>query len=133
MNVIRFTHDRGRLDRDKDAIEQPLRAMDEYLKLGAMQLNAALETFWSFPDDRICAILNDYGIEQVTAIFTAHAEKAGMFNAMLASRGIGPVAKIGAPRGLRVDPETGVISLEPLPAPEDSPENPPLDPEVPTP
>ncbi len=118
MDIIKFTHDLGRLDRDKDAIERPLLAMDEYLKLAAMQLNAALDTFWSFPEERICAILNDYGIEQVTAIFTAHAEKAGMLNALLASRGIEPLARIGAARELQVDPETGVISLKPLPVPE---------------
>lgn len=114
MDVIKFSEEKSQLDLDKEAIEAHLLAMDEYQKLAAMKLNDSLDFFWSLTDERICALLNHYGIERVTIIFTGHAEKAGMMNALLAARGIDPVAKIGAKRELQVDPDTGIISLKPM-------------------
>lgn len=114
MDIIKFSEEKTQLDKDKEAIEAHLLAMDEYLKLSAMKLNDSLDFFWSLSDERICALLNHYGIEKVTGIFTSHAEKAGMMNTLLTTRGIEPIAKIGAKRELQVDPDTGVISLKPI-------------------
>lgn len=117
MSIIKFGIQGSQLEDDLRRIESPLTTLDSYLSLCAASLNEAMDVFWNLPDERIEAILNYYGPQQVEAIFAAHAEKAAMFNAILAARGLPPIARIGAAREIAVDPEPGVISLVPLPDP----------------
>lgn len=119
---IKFAQPSSQLNEDLRSLEQPLLLLDNCLSAAAIHLNAALDLFWAFPDDRIEAILNHYGPQQVEAIFTAHAEKAAMVNALLESRGLAPTARIGAPREIMFDQESGRLYLKPvIPITEDTP------------
>ena len=122
---IKFAHPSSQLEEDLRSMEQPLLLLDNCLNAAASHLNAALDRFWAFPDERIEAILNHYGPQQVEVIFTAHAEKAAMVNELLRARGLNPTTKIGASREIGVDPENGRMFLKPIPVVivEDPPED----------
>ncbi len=131
--IVKFGQHKSQIDIDEAAIEAELSGVDSCIIGAATRLNSALDRFWSFPDDRIEAILNHYGPVQVEAIFTQHAEKATMINALLAARGIEPQARVGAPREIVIDQATRTIKLKPQPVPEPVPGNETAaDPEGPT-
>jgi len=128
--VIKFGQHKDQAVIDEESIEASLQLFDNCMRAAANNLNAALNFFWSLPDDRLLALLNSYGPEKVNAIFTAHAEKAAMVNALLAARGLDPVAVIGATRDITVNPATGLFEIVVPPgpaAPEEAlPEEPPV-------
>ncbi len=126
MNTIKFTNEKSRLDSNLSSLEGFLTTMDKQVIGAAKQLNAALDWFWSRPDEEIEEILNFYGPAGVQPVFGQHEEKAIMFNSILAARGLPQISKIGAQKLVIIDPDTGLFSIAPLPepAPEETQNNP---------
>lgn len=114
--MITITIPHTQLEQDLEAIDKPLQRIESRTRANAADLNQSLNTFWSLPEDRLLAVLNHYGPAVVNEIFTAHARNAEAMNALLADRGIEPIAKIGSVRELTL--VDGVFGLVPLPEPE---------------
>lgn len=114
MSTIKFTNEKSRLDNNLSTLEGFLTSMDTQVTGAAKQLNAALDWFWNRPDEEIEEILNFYGPVGVQQVFGQHAEKAAMLNAILSTRGLPQIAKIGAQKEVAVDPDTGMFSVVPL-------------------
>jgi len=125
--MIAITKQKTQLELDLELIDAPLKRIEVRTKANASDLNLSLDTFWSLPEDRLLAVLNHHGPVVVNQIFEAHAKYAQGMNELLADRGIGAAAKIGAPREVILN-EQGLFELVPLPEPPPIEEPPPEEP-----
>jgi len=84
----------------------------------ARALDRAHAAVWQLPDDRLSALLNHLGSEQVNAIFSAHQEIAVAVNAALdASASQAKRAKTTAGREFTLA-QDGTFTVIPLPKPQ---------------
>jgi hypothetical protein len=103
-----------KLQENLENIEAPLQRIDTRTKANAEDLNQSLNTFWSLPDEELEEVLNFHGVKKIQAIFAAHEKYATSFNELLIDRGSIPIAQIGAKKEIKIDTETGYISVVPL-------------------
>lgn len=110
--MIQILPEKTQLEIDLQSIDEPLGRVTARTRANAEDLNQSLDTFWNLPEDRLLAVLNYYGPSTVNNIFTAHARNAQNINALLADRGIGPIARVGATRELTIN-EQGLFEIVP--------------------
>ncbi len=93
-------------------IDEQLQLVENYAKGAAHSLNSAMDLFWETPDDILLEIVNSKGNAEMTHIFEAHYANANAINALLADRGIAPVATTGKRKPLEFNPETGMFFFD---------------------
>lgn len=84
-------------------IDEQLQFVENYTKGASNALNCAMDLFWNTEDSLLLEILNAKGPTAVQEIFDAHERNAQALNALLADRGIAPMAKIGAQKQITVN------------------------------
>ena len=103
-------------------LEEILTLVDNGAKSVAHNLNEVLELFWSGSDAEIIELLNYLGPQRAEELFMAHWTNANNINTLLVRRGIeDPKCVVSRPREITFDPNTGLLGLVPLPAPEELP------------
>lgn len=133
-DVIKFGLHKDQVILDEEMIEAELQGFDDCVAGASVRLNAALNKFWSLPDDRLCALLNAHGVvnvigseaaaalglpydgPEVEGIFPAHEARATALNEMRSKRGLTPLAEIGAKKQITINPSSGLFMVVPPPA-----------------
>ena len=119
---------KSQAQKDVQAVNETLRPVIANI-LGAIHaLNNSRAVFWSFPDDRLDAMLIEIGAEKLQTVFENHAASAALLNDLAERCGIEARAETGAMRNIEliegnfqlVKPEPEP-ALEPEPAPEPEP------------
>ena len=106
------------LDRDIAAINQSAAGTAYYGQLLVTALNAAHAAVWTLPDDRLAAVLNRLGADQVAALIALHSQTAAALNASLdAARDTGARARVSPGREYTITAD-GTIAVTPLPTQE---------------
>lgn len=108
----------SQVDRDIAAINQAAAGTTYYGQLLVTALNNAHAAVWSLPDDRLAAVLNRLGPDQVSALIALHSQTASALNASLDAAGDkGRRALVTPSREYTVGTD-GVIVIVPLSEPE---------------
>lgn len=115
--MIKITKDKENLDKNLEKIDAVVERIEKRAVLCLRDLDLSFELFWGLPDAELEEVLNHYGEEQLGAIFAAHARNGQALVDLLADRGVGYKFKSEIPRTWTV--EDGVITLDPLPEPEE--------------
>lgn len=107
------------VDRDIAAINQAALGTTYYGQQLVTALNNAHAAVWSLPDDRLAAVLNRLGPDQVAALITLHSQTAAALNASLDAAGdTGSRAIVNPGREYTVAAD-GTITVTPRPEAED--------------
>ena len=102
------------LDRDIAAINQAAAGTSYYGQLLVTALNNAHAAVWTLPDDRLAAVLNRLGADQVAALIALHSQTAAALNASLDAAGDTGARAIVSPGREYTIAADGTISLEPV-------------------
>lgn len=103
------------LDRDIAAINQSAAGTAYYGQLLVTALNNAHAAVWNLPDDRLAAVLNRLGADQVAALIALHSQTAAALNASLDAAGDTGARAIVSPSREYTIAADGTISVTPLP------------------
>lgn len=111
----------AQVDRDIASINQSAAGTAYYGQLLVAALNKAHAAVWSLPDDRLAAVLDRLGADQVAALIALHSQTAAALNASLDAAGdTGPRALVNPSREFSWNGNTVVL----VPLPEPPPETP---------
>ena len=103
------------LEQDLSNITRAANGTTYYGQLLVQSLNAAHAAVWSLPDDRLTAVLNHLGADQVAALIALHSQTAAALNASLDAAGdTGPRAIVSPSREYTIAAD-GAITVTPLP------------------
>ena len=106
------------LEQDLSNITRAANGTTYYGQLLVTALNAAHASVWSLPDDRLTAVLNRLGADQVAALIALHSQTAAALNASLDAAGdTGPRAIVSPGREYTIAAD-GTITVTPLPTQE---------------
>lgn len=138
---IKLAKDKTLLESNLERIDEPLNLLVNKIVSAISDLNNSFNNLWSLSDPEIEEIANYLGPVRVQETFEAHYVTGTALNTILSLRGVdSPRAVVVKPRDFVVDPDTGVITLVPLPVPEpvvvvepveDPVVDPPVDPVIP--
>jgi hypothetical protein len=104
------------LDKNLNRIKELISVSVSTFAASAKSLNNTLGGFWNLPDSELEELLNRMGIQKVAEVFTAHNFAANSVNKILDDAEYeGERAITTALREFTVDPETGYISIVPIP------------------
>lgn len=105
------------IDRDIAAINQAAAGTTYYGQQLVTALNNAHAAVWNLPDDRLAAVLNRLGPDQVAALIALHSQTAAALNASLDAAGdTGNRALISPGREYTIAAD-GTITITPRPEP----------------
>ena len=106
------------LEQDLSNITRAANGTTYYAQLLVQSLNAAHAAVWSLPDDRLTAVLNRLGADQVAALIALHSQTAAALNASLDAAGdTGARARVSPGREYTIAAD-GTITVTPLPTQE---------------
>lgn len=109
------------IDRDIAAINQSAATTTYYGQLLVTALNRAHAAVWNLPDDRLAAVLNRLGPDQVAALIALHSQTAAALNASLDAAGdTGARALVNPGREYTIAAD-GTITVTPRPAAAEDP------------
>lgn len=108
------------IEQDIAAINRAAAGTTYYGQLLVTALNNAHAAVWSLPDDRLAAVLNRLGADQVAALIALHSQTAAALNASLDAAGdTGSRAIVNPGREYTIAAD-GTITITPLPEPSES-------------
>lgn len=111
--------------KDVDSVNSALSPVIEHVACAIRALNNSRAVFWSFPDDRLDAMLAEIGAEKLQTVFENHAASSALLNDLAERCGIEARAETGAMREIELIKGNFQLvkpSPEPEPAPEPEPE-----------
>lgn len=103
------------IDRDIAAINQAAAGTTYYGQLLVTALNNAHAAVWGLPDDRLAAVLNRLGADQVAALIALHTQTAAALNASLDAAGDTGARAIVSPGREYTVSADGAITVTPRP------------------
>lgn len=106
------------LEQDLSNIARAANGTTYYAQLLVQSLNAAHAAVWSLPDDRLTAVLNHLGPDQVAALIALHSQTAAALNASLDAAGDTGARAIVQPGREYTIAADGTITVTPLPTQE---------------
>ena len=106
------------LEQDLSNITRAANGTTYYGQLLVQSLNAAHAAVWSLPDDRLTAVLNHLGADQVAALIALHSQTAAALNLSLDAAGDTGARAIVSPGREYTIAADGTITVTPLPTQE---------------
>ena len=104
--------------KDVDAVNSALLPVIEHVACAIRALNNSRAVFWSFPDDRLDAMLIEIGAAKLQTVFANHAASAALLNDLAERCGIEARAETGALRNIElIEGNFQLAELEPEPEP----------------
>ena len=103
------------VDRDIAAINQAAAGTTYYGRQLVTALNNAHAAVWNLPDDRLAAVLNRLGPDQVAALIALHSQTAAALNASLDAAGDTGSRAIVVPGREYTVAADGTITVTPRP------------------
>ena len=106
------------LEQDLSNITRAANGTTYYAQLLVQSLNAAHSAVWTLPDDRLTAVLNRLGADQVAALIALHGQTAAALNLSLDAAGDTGARAIVSPSREYTITAAGTITVTPLPTQE---------------
>ena len=88
--------------KDVDTVNSALLPVIEHIACAIRALNNSRAVFWSFPDDRLNAMLIEISTEKLQTVFQNHAASAALLNDLAERCGIDARAETGTLRNIEL-------------------------------
>ena len=104
--------------KDVDSVNSALLPVIEHVACAIRALNNSRAVFWSFPDDRLDAMLIEIGAAKLQTVFANHAASAALLNDLAERCAIETRAETGTLRNIEViEGNFQLVKPEPKPEP----------------